>query len=182
MTTAITIFRAGPPTAAPSSTTRGRASRRIGHALGSVRARRTAAATRAVGWRSGLQPRRAPHRDVPHADDRAELMTYALDDGRIERIASGPLGCTCESPRWSPDDRWIAFTPAASGDSTNTFTSCRPRRTRTGDHRPCVGDPRPFLAARQQRVVYSSSAGGTVPYPSTFNLRRVGRDGSDDDR
>ena len=29
-------------------------------------------------------------------------------------------------------------------------------------------------------VVYSSSAGSTVPYPSTFNLRRVGRDGSDD--
>jgi Tol biopolymer transport system component len=28
--------------------------------------------------------------------------------------------------------------------------------------------------------VYSSSAGSTVPYPSTFNLRRVGRDGSDD--
>ena len=42
-------------------------------------------------------------------DDRAELMTYALDDGRIERIALGPLGCTCESPRWSPDDRWIVF-------------------------------------------------------------------------
>ena len=114
-------------------------------------------------------------------DDRAELVTWTFDEGRIERIALGPLGCTCESPRWSPDDRWIVFHTRGIG--------------RFNEHLhvvPTSGGHEPVLIARASAirglswlpdssgVVYSSSVGSTVPYPSTFNLRRVGRDGSDD--
>ena len=114
-------------------------------------------------------------------DDRAELVTYARDDGRIERLALGPLGCMCQSPRWSPDDRWIVFHTRGIG--------------RFNEHLhivPTSGAHEPVLIARaaairgvawlpdSSGVVYGSSAGSTVPYPPTFNLRRVNRDGTDD--
>jgi serine/threonine-protein kinase len=113
-------------------------------------------------------------------NDRADLVTLSREDGRLERIGPGPRGCTCESPRWSPDDRWIVFHTRSIG--------------RFDEHLHVVpasgGDP--VLIARagairgvawlpdSSGVVYSSSAGSTVPYPSTFNLRRVNRDGSGD--
>jgi eukaryotic-like serine/threonine-protein kinase len=114
-------------------------------------------------------------------DDRAELMAFSLDRGSTERIALGPLGCTCESPRWSPDDKWIVFQTRGIG--------------RFSEHLhivPAAGGQAPVLIARASAirgvswlpdnsgVVYSSSAGSTVPYPPTFNLRRVARDGTGD--
>ena len=37
--------------------------------------------------------------------DHPELVSYSRDSGAIERIAHGPRGCSCDVPRWSPDDR-----------------------------------------------------------------------------
>jgi serine/threonine protein kinase len=114
-------------------------------------------------------------------DDRAELVAMSRDDGRVERIAYGPRGCTCESPRWSPDDRWIVFHTRGLG--------------RFVEHLHVVsaaGGQEPTLIAQASAirgvswlpdstgVIYGSSAGSTVPYPFTFNLRRVNRDGSGD--
>jgi Tol biopolymer transport system component len=113
--------------------------------------------------------------------DRAELVVLSRDDGRIERIGYGPRGCTCESPRWSPDDRWIVFHTRGIGGFAEHLHIL-----------PARGGEEPTLIARASAirgaawlpdgsgVVYSSAAGSTVPYPSTFNLRRVNRDGTGD--
>ena len=114
-------------------------------------------------------------------DDRAELIVMSRDDGRVERLAHGPRGCTCESPRWSPDGRWIVFHTRGIGRFTEHLHVL-----------PASGGHEPTLIARASAlrgvswlpdssgVVYSSAAGSTVPYPSTFNLRRVNRDGTGD--
>jgi Tol biopolymer transport system component len=114
-------------------------------------------------------------------DDRAELVALSRDEGRIERIAYGPRGCACESPRWSPDDRWIVFHTRGIGRFVEHLHIV-----------PSAGGHEPTLIARASAirgvswlpdgsgVVYSSAAGSTVPYPSTFNLRRVNRDGTSD--
>jgi serine/threonine protein kinase len=114
-------------------------------------------------------------------DDRSELVAMWRDDGRIERLAYGPRACTCESLRVSPDDRWIVIHTRGIG--------------RFNEHLhivPASGGHEPALIARASAirgvswlpdssgVIYSSSAGSTVPYPSTFNLRRVNRDGTGD--
>ena len=113
--------------------------------------------------------------------DRAELVALWRDDGRVERIGYGPRGSTCESPRWSPDDRWIVFHTRGIGGFIEHLHVL-----------PASGGDEPTLIARagairgaawlpdSSGVVYSSSAGSTVPYPPTFNLRRVNRDGTAD--
>jgi len=113
--------------------------------------------------------------------DRVELVAMSRADGRIEHLAYGPRGCTCESLRVSPDDRWIVIHTRGIG--------------RFNEHLhivPASGGHEPTLIARagairgvswlpdSSGVVYSSSAGSTVPYPSTFNLRCVNRDGTVD--
>ena len=113
--------------------------------------------------------------------DRTELVALSRDDARIEHLAYGPRACTCESLRVSPDDRWIVIHTRGIG--------------RFNEHLhivPASGGHEPRLIARasairgvswlpdSSSVVYSSSAGSTVPYPSTFNLRRVNRDGTGD--
>ncbi len=113
--------------------------------------------------------------------DRVELVAMSRDDGRIEHLAYGPRGCVCESLRVSPDDRWIVIHTRGIG--------------RFNEHLhivPASGGHEPTLIARASAirgvswlpdssgVLYSSSAGSTVPYPSTFNLRRVNRDGTGD--
>ena len=114
-------------------------------------------------------------------DDRAELVALSRDDGRVERVGYGPRGCTCESPRWSPDDRWIVFHTRGIGRFVEHLHIL-----------PARGGQEPALIARASAirgaawlpdssgVVYSSAAGSTVPYPPTFNLRRVNRDGTGD--
>jgi serine/threonine protein kinase len=114
-------------------------------------------------------------------DDRAELVALSRDEGTIERIAYGPPGCTCDVPRWSADDRWIVFHSRGIGRFIEHLHIV-----------PASGGHEPMLIARagairgaswlpdSSGVVYSSAAGSTVPYPSTFNLRRVNRDGTGD--
>ena len=160
--------------------TPGQRRRRIGHALGSVRARWSAAAARVVGWRGRLQPRRRRIAMFHTRDDRAELMTYARDDGRIERIAHGPRGCTSSHRAGRPTIAGSSSTHAASGDSTSTCTSCRP----SGARAPASSPMRQRSAAR--RGCPTAAASSTARRPGArsisvhFNLRRVSRDGSGD--
>jgi Tol biopolymer transport system component len=111
----------------------------------------------------------------------AYLVTVSRDDGRVEDVAAGLRGYSCESPRWSPDDRWIAFHARRIGQFHE--------RLYVADASG-LGEPQPVARAAaltgaswlpdSSGLVYSSSAGSALPYPPTFNLRVVGRDGAGD--
>ena len=87
-----------------------------------------------------------------------------------------------EYPRWSPDDRWIAFQQDNLGVGFDKRVLVVTAAT--------GGDPREIARGADLRglswlpggsgVVYSSSAGSTVLYPPMFNLRAVERDGTGD--
>ena len=84
-------------------------------------------------------------------------------------------------PRWSPDDRWIAFqrdSPAAFDERIFVVPTDRnddPREIARGANLSGLS----WLPGGSG-VVYSSSAGSTVLYPPLFNLRAVERDGTGD--
>jgi serine/threonine protein kinase len=108
------------------------------------------------------------------------LTTVARDGSDARTVAPVPRGHVWRSPRWSHDDAWLAF---HGGGVTvwDDFLCVVPVRG---------GEPRPIARAAFMRgvawlpdkasLVYSSSAGSTVPYPPTFNLRVVDFDGSTD--
>jgi len=81
-------------------------------------------------------------------------------------------------PRFSPDDQWLAFLGAAA-DFFQQRLYVLP--VQGGD--PSVIVQSSFLMGCSwlpdgSGLVYSSSAGSTVPYPPTFNVWAIGRDGS----
>jgi Tol biopolymer transport system component len=109
------------------------------------------------------------------------LVIVSRESGQAEQVTIGPRGTSCDCPRWSPDDRWIAFQAQSIGLFTESLYVVRASRD---------SDPQLVARAADLRgvswlpdgtgLVYSSSAGSGVLYPPTFNLRRVGRDGRGD--
>ena len=104
------------------------------------------------------------------------LVTASRQGLDVRRVALVPRQ-TCP-PRWSPDDRTLAFQSSV----LSRF-----------DERLCIvdahgGEPRTIARAPSIKgfcwlpggvgLVYSSSAGSTVPYPPTMNLRTIATDGS----
>ena len=115
-----------------------------------------------------------------HADRAGRRHAGWLRHGPAEAAASS--SSSYEYPRWSPDDRWIAFqqdnlgsgfdervlvVPAAPGGEAREIA-------RSADLRGLSWLP------SGSGVVYSSSSGSTVLYPPMFNLRSVERDGTGD--
>ena len=110
----------------------------------------------------------------------ADLVAVARDgSARGASVRPLPTGAGHSYPRWSPDDCWIAFQceretfdqrlrimPAGGGEARELARASMLKGT-------CV-------AAGRIRPRASSSAGSTILYPPTFNLRSVGRDGLDD--
>jgi Tol biopolymer transport system component len=110
------------------------------------------------------------------------LVLVTRDGSVAEQVKPMLADSSYEYPRWSPDDRWIAFQRdnlAAVFDEQIFVLS-----TETG------GDAREIARSANlsglawapdgSGIVYSSSAGSTVLYPPQFNLRAVERDGTGD--
>jgi len=111
--------------------------------------------------------------------DGIAVVIAALDGSAARTVLTVPLEFWCDCPRWSPDDRLLAFHRAG------VFFDTRIEIVDTAG-----GEPRTVVRAGWIRghawlqdgsgIVYSSSTGSTMAYPPSNNLRVVGRDGSGD--
>ncbi len=131
---------------------------------------------------------------------RPRLVWLSRDGSHSETVASLLAGIDYSCPRWSPDDRWIAF----QGHGMSVTTVARAADDHPGDRGavPTYFDQRLQVASSAggtlrelargailkgvswlpdgSGLVYASSAGSTLPYPPTFNLRTVACDGTGD--
>ena len=128
--------------------------------------------------------------DLSH--DGKRLAVFQLDAGRTvlsiitrdgssaTRTTTLPVGSIYLNPRWSPDDRWIAFQRSDPAEF-NHYVAVIPANE--GDPRDIArGDALAGLAWTPDGsgVVYSSSQGSTVLYPPTMNLRMAPLTGGGD--
>ena len=121
--------------------------------------------------------------DVSH--DGKHLAFFRFQNGRIELVVSTrdgtdtrmivelPLGSYYLSPRWSPDDKWIAYQGgyAFSHDIFVASTDGGKARKVTREGRMLSGF---CWTADGSGIVYSSARGSTVLYLPTYNLWTVG--------
>jgi Tol biopolymer transport system component len=110
------------------------------------------------------------------SDKDMQLVVIARDGSGVQPVER--LSSLCDRPRWSPDDRWIAFHRGV----LNAFDEGILIIAATG------GEPRTVAHGDTMRgmswlpdgsgFVYSSSSGSTILYPPIFNLRTIRKDGS----
>jgi len=112
--------------------------------------------------------------------DEVVLAVLTRDGARSTRVAELPPGLTYTSPRWSPDDRLIAFQRART---TGWDVWLDVVSTRSGEPRHVVLSEwlngfcwRPDGSG----FIYSSSRASTIRYPPTYNLRTIDCDGRGD--
>jgi Tol biopolymer transport system component len=109
-----------------------------------------------------------------------ELIVASRDGGSVETVFTLPQGSFYSYPRWSPDDRSIAFQRSvflAFDKRVNIVDAGggTPREVAKGDHLQglaWLGDG--------SGIVYRSSQGSTILYPPTLNLRVTRLDGQAD--
>ena len=110
-------------------------------------------------------------------EGQTELVTLARDGSEADRIARLTDQHPYDQPRWSPDDRSIAF-HRGIGNAFDEALCLVPAAG--GTVRELVrGASLKGLAwlPDTSGLVYSSSLGSTILYPPIFNLRTVRRDG-----
>ena len=106
------------------------------------------------------------------------LITVARD-GSSMKVVSHIDGSFCDYPRWSPDDRWIAFQCSSSTAYDRVVFVVA----------AAGGQPRELAGSVNLEgiswlpdgsgVVYSSSSGSTTRYPPVFSLNLVSLNGAD---
>ena len=111
-------------------------------------------------------------------DNRTVVAILERDGSKVQRVKHLPALDEFASPRWSPDDRWIAFVGAIE----IAFNRAVYVMDADGD-----GEPKAVANALSIQgltwlpdssgLVYASSAGSTMTYPPVFNLRTVSKDG-----
>ena len=111
-------------------------------------------------------------------EGQTELVTMVRDGSGIELVAQLADQHPYDEPRWSPDDRSIAFHRAIGYAFDAAF--CVVPSTGGTVREVIRGQGLKGLAwlPDGSGVVYSSSLGSTFLYPPIFNLRTVRRDGS----
>jgi serine/threonine protein kinase/WD40 repeat protein len=115
------------------------------------------------------------------AEDRLELVVTGRDGSGGRVVATLPMdGRVCSSPRWSPDDREIAF---AQTHYIRFETRVFVVGAEGGE--PLVVARADWIRGHAWRpdgsgLVYSASTGSAMPYPPTYSLRTVDRDGGGD--
>jgi Tol biopolymer transport system component/predicted Ser/Thr protein kinase len=110
-------------------------------------------------------------------DNRVVLAILDRDGSKAQRVLALPALAEFRSPRWSPDDRALAFVGAveiAFNRAVYVMSATE-------------GAPKSIASAQNMQglawlpdgtgLVYASSAGSTMAYPPIFNLRTVSRDG-----
>ena len=110
-------------------------------------------------------------------DNRMVLAILERDGSRVQRVRHLPVLAEFGCPRWSADDRWLAFVGAVEIAFNRAVYVMN-----AGE-----GEPKPVASAQNIQglawlpdgagLVYASSAGSTMAYPPIFNLRTVSRDG-----
>jgi Tol biopolymer transport system component len=110
------------------------------------------------------------------SDNQIELVTIARDGSQRTCVARLSPDCIYRTPRWSPDDRLLAFQR-----DEFWFNNSLDLVPATG------GTPREVARSAWLKgfswlpdgsgLVYSSSRGSTLLYPPIFNLRTVGSNG-----
>jgi serine/threonine protein kinase/tricorn protease-like protein len=109
-----------------------------------------------------------------------ELLTTNRDGSDERVVTTITWGNPCRHPRWSPDDRFIAFQSSRGGHLQEELAVV-----------PADGGTARFIAAAGSingvswlpdgsGFVYSSSADSTMPYPRTYGLRLMRLDGTGD--
>ena len=110
------------------------------------------------------------------------LVVVNRDGSGTDQLRPLPPLSSYMYPRWSPDDRWIAFQRENLGVGFDWRVLVVPA-TLDGEARELARSASleglSWLPSGAG-VVYSSSSGSTVLYPPTFNLRSVERDGTED--
>ena len=108
--------------------------------------------------------------------DQIELVVAARDGAAPRVIATLPLGSYYLSPRWSPDDGWVAYQRGYvfTHDIFAVSVGSGESRQITRESRLLSGF---CWTADGSGIVYSSARSSTVLYLPTFNLWTVGFDG-----
>jgi serine/threonine protein kinase len=115
------------------------------------------------------------------SSESVELVMLARNGSRGERVTSLSAAYIYTSPRWSPDDRSIAFQRLALAQRFDIGVEIV----------QVSGGARQEVARSEwlrgfswlpdgSGLVYSSSRGSTILYPPVFNLRVIRRDGHGD--
>jgi Tol biopolymer transport system component len=109
-----------------------------------------------------------------------DLIVAQRDGSGARSIFAAPTGEWWAEPRWSPDDRAIAFrgVVVTHFDQRLFIVECSGGAARLLARASAVRGLAWLPAG--SGIVYSSSKGSTVPYPPICNLRVVVPDGSDD--
>ena len=104
-----------------------------------------------------------------------ELVQVNRDGSNARTVAS--LHGNFDRPRWSPDDRWIAFHHGLEDVFNDTIDVVS--AAGGAPHEVARADSIRGLAwlPDNSGLIYSSSTGSTILYPPVFNLRMVRRDG-----
>lgn len=115
-----------------------------------------------------------------NSNGKTELVTVERRGSAVHPVAELSPEDLNDRPRWSPDDRWIAF-QLHSGSSFDDRIELLPARGGTARVLARGDDLRGITwSSDESALVYSSSLGSTVLYPPVYNLRTVRLNGRGD--